>query len=950
MSINYIKIRGARQHNLKSISLDIPRNQFVVITGLSGSGKSSLAFDTIYAEGQRRYVESLSAYARQFLEQMNKPDVDSIEGLSPAIAIEQRSSNRNPRSTVGTMTETYDYLRVLFARIGKPHCPKCGLKISSQTPQQIVDQIMELPENTRMQVMAPLIDDRKGEHNQLLKRLRKEGFTRAKIDGEIMLLDDDIVLDKKKKHTISVIIDRLIIKKQIQKRLTDTIELTLSISDGTAVVEIMEPENKALFFSQKAACPTCGFGIPDITPQMFSFNNPKGACHECSGLGTKRYFDPELIVQNPNLSLREGAIQIWANRHSVHFNQMLDSLCQHYNIDVYAPFNKLPKKVQHAFLYGSGPEKIKFYFELDNKRHFHCHPFEGVIPNLERRYRETGSSVIREEIEDYMNIRQCPVCKGARLTPVSLSVRVGGQPIHKITRLSIERSYAFFQNLKLSQKEKEIARRVLKEIKDRLKFLISVGLNYLTLDRPTATLSGGEDQRIRLATQISSGLAGVLYVLDEPSIGLHQKDNLRLLKNLKRLKDLGNTVLVVEHDAETILSADHIIDMGPGAGLNGGKIIFQGSPNELIKDVSSLTGQYLSGRKKIPAPKSRRKGNQKAIEIEGARENNLKNISVKIPLGVLTCITGVSGSGKSSLINSTLYPALSRKLYHSKAKPGSVKSIKGIELIDKVINIDQSPIGRTPRSNPATYTGVFTHIRELFSRLSESRARGYKPGRFSFNVKGGRCEVCKGDGIIKIEMHFLPDVYVTCEACNGLRYNRDTLEIKYRGYTIADVLNMTVNQSLSFFEAIPAIKTKLKTLVDVGLGYIKLGQQATTISGGEAQRIKLSKELSKKNTGQTLYLLDEPTTGLHFSDIQKLLEVLNRLVELKNTVVIIEHNLDVLKTSDYIIDLGPEGGDGGGHVVGTGTPEEITQIRGSYTGLFLKKAMNTSETPSRQTN
>ena len=950
MSTNYIKIRGARQHNLKGLSLDIPRNQFVVITGLSGSGKSSLAFDTIYAEGQRRYVESLSAYARQFLEQMNKPDVDSIEGLSPAIAIEQRSSSRNPRSTVGTMTETYDYLRILFARIGKPHCPKCGLKISSQTPQQIVDQIMELPENTRMQVMAPLIDDRKGEHHQLLKRLRKEGFTRAKIDGEIMLLDDDIVLDKKKKHTISVIIDRLIIKKEIQKRLTDTIELTLSISDGTAVVEIMEPENKALFFSQKAACPTCGFGIPDITPQMFSFNNPKGACHECGGLGTKRYFDPELIVPNPNLSLREGAIQIWANRHSVHFNQMLDSLCQHYHIDVYAPFNKLPKKVQHAFLYGSGPEKIKFYFELDNKRHSHCHPFEGVIPNLERRYHETGSSIIREEIEDYMNIRQCPACKGARLTPASLSVHVGGQPIHKITRLSLEKSYAFFQNLKLSQKEKEIARRILKEIKDRLKFLISVGLNYLTFDRPTATLSGGEDQRIRLATQISSGLAGVLYVLDEPSIGLHQKDNLRLLNNLKRLKDLGNTVLVVEHDAETILSADHIIDMGPGAGLNGGEIIFQGSPNELIKDVRSLTGQYLSGRKKIPAPKSRRKGNQKSIEIEGARENNLKNISVKIPLGALTCITGVSGSGKSSLINSTLYPALSRKLYNSKAKPGSVKSIKGIELIDKVINIDQSPIGRTPRSNPATYTGVFTYIRELFSRLSESRARGYKPGRFSFNVKGGRCEVCKGDGIIKIEMHFLPDVYVTCEACNGLRYNRDTLEIKYRGYTIADVLNMTVNQSLAFFEAIPAIKTKLKTLVDVGLGYIKLGQQATTLSGGEAQRIKLSKELSKKNTGQTLYLLDEPTTGLHFADIHKLLEVLNRLVELKNTVVVIEHNLDVLKTSDYIIDLGPEGGDGGGRVVGTGTPEEITQIKGSYTGLFLKKIMNTSDKPSSQTN
>lgn len=947
MPTEYIKIRGAREHNLKNISLDIPRNKLVVITGLSGSGKSSLAFDTIYAEGQRRYVESLSAYARQFLEQMNKPDSDSIEGLSPAISIEQRSSSRNPRSTVGTITEIYDYLRVLFARVGQPHCPKCGLNISSQTTQQIVDQIMGLEEGARIQILSPLVEERKGEHTKLLSRLRKDGFTRVKIDGQTRMLDGDIVLNKNKKHTISVIVDRLIVKKEIQRRLTDSMELTLSISDGKAIVDVTGSEET--FFNQKAACPNCGLSVPELTPQMFSFNNPQGACPDCSGLGTKRYFDPDLIIPDPDLSLREGAIDPWAKRHSVYFQQMLDSLCRHYHIDVYAPFNELPKEIQESFLYGSGKKEIDFYFERDDRRYSYSRPFEGIIPNLERRYHETDSYYIREEIENYMNIRPCPACGGARLKPVSLAVRVGGKGVHEITAFSIERAYEFFQLLKLGEKEKIIAKRILKEIRDRLGFLRSVGLDYLSIDRSSGTLSGGEDQRIRLATQISSGLAGVLYVLDEPSIGLHQRDNLRLLKNLKHLKDLGNTVLVVEHDAETILSADHVIDMGPGAGIKGGNVVFQGTPEELVHDDVSLTGQYLSGLKLIPVPESRRQGNGKAIVIEDAQENNLKCILTKIPLGTFTCITGVSGSGKSSLINGILYPALCQKLYRSKTKVGRVKAIKGIHYIDKVVSIDQSPIGRTPRSNPATYTGVFTYIRQLFSMLPESRTRGYKPGRFSFNVKGGRCEACKGDGIIKIEMHFLPDVYVVCEACKGLRFNRDTLEIKYKGYTIADILRMTVNQAFGFFETIPNIKTKLQTLVNVGLGYIKLGQQATTLSGGEAQRIKLSRELSKRNTGRTLYLLDEPTTGLHFADIKKLLEVLNYLVELKNTVVVIEHNLEVIKTADYIIDLGPEGGEKGGFVIGTGTPEELSRVKGSYTGQFLKEKLKkkgpTNRTP-----
>ncbi len=938
MNDDIIKIRGAREHNLRNISLNIPRYQFVVITGLSGSGKSSLAFDTIYAEGQRRYVESLSAYARQFLEQMDKPDVDTIEGLSPAIAIQQRASSRNPRSTVGTVTEIYDYLRLLFARIGHPHCPNCGMEISSQTTQQIVDQIMKIDEGTRVQILAPLIDGKKGEHAQLIRRLRRDGFTRVKVDGKIRMLDEDIQLNKNKKHTISVIVDRLVINKSMKRRLTDSMELTLNMAEGQALLDVVN--SGETLFSQKAACMQCGISIPELTPQMFSFNNPHGACEECGGLATKRYFDPDMIIPDPDLSLREGAIAPWANRHSVYFQQMLDSLCQHYKIDIYTPFKDLSKKVQKTFLHGSEEEEIDFYYERDNRRYSYKRPFEGIIPNLERRYHETDSYQVRYEIENYITMRPCPTCHGARLKPISLAVKVGGRSIHEITSFSIEKSHDFFKDLHIDKREKDIAKRIMKELKERLGFLRSVGLDYLSIDRPSATLSGGEDQRIRLATQISSGLAGVLYVLDEPSIGLHQRDNLLLLKNLQHLKRLGNTVLVVEHDAETILSSDYVIDMGPGAGLKGGKVVFDGTPEKLMKTKGSLTGQYLSGKLTIPVPNARRGNNGKSLIIEGARQNNLKDILVEIPLGTLTCVTGVSGSGKSSLINGTLFPALSQKLYRSKIKLGKVKSIKGIHQIDKVINIDQSPIGRTPRSNPATYTGVFTFIRELFSLLPDAKIRGYKPGRFSFNVRGGRCEACNGDGIIKIEMHFLPDVYVTCEACHGLRFNRDTLEVKYKGNHIADVLGMTVSQAFTFFENVPNIKKKLKTLLDVGLGYIQLGQSATTLSGGEAQRVKLSRELSKRDTGRTLYLLDEPTTGLHFDDIKRLLEVLNYLVELNNTVVVIEHNLDVIKTADYIIDLGPEGGEKGGYLVGAGTPEAIAQIKKSYTGKFLKKYLS----------
>ncbi|MBN2420258.1 MAG: excinuclease ABC subunit UvrA, partial [Deltaproteobacteria bacterium] len=924
----------------KNVNVDIPRNQLVVITGLSGSGKSSLAFDTIYAEGQRRYVESLSAYARQFLEQMDKPDVDYIDGLSPAIAIDQMASSRNPRSTLATVTEIYDHLRLLFARIGRPHCPKCGTEISAQTTQQIVDRIMALDQDTKIQILAPLVEGRKGEFKELFSRLTKDGFTRIKIDDDIRLLDEEIRPDKNKKHTISVIVDRLIINRDIKNRLTDSMELALNMANGQAVVDIIDSEE--IFFSKNAACRRCGISIPELTPQMFSFNNPQGACPECSGLGKKRFFDPELIVSDPGLSLREGAIAPWAKRNSIYFQQMLEAICKHYDIDIYQSFLSIDQEKQKILMYGSGDDVINFYFEKDGKRYFYDRPFEGVIPSLERRYNETDSYQAREEIENYMSVMDCPECLGSRVNSFSRAVKIGGYSINEITAFSIKKANEFFKRLELTSREEKISKRIIKELRERIGFLDNVGLSYLTLDRSSSTLSGGESQRIRLATQISSGLAGVLYVLDEPSIGLHQRDNGLLLENLMRLKDLGNTVLIVEHDEDTILKADYVIDMGPGAGANGGEVVFCGTPEELIKDDASLTGKYLAGRLKIPLPDQRRPGNGNNLFIRGAAQNNLKNIDVEFPLGTFICVTGVSGSGKSSLINETLYPALAQKLYRSKKTVGKVNKIKGIEYIDKVISIDQTPISRTPRSNPATYTGIFAYIRDLFAMLPESKARGYKPGRFSFNVKGGRCEACNGDGLIKIEMHFLPDVHVLCESCKGSRFNRDTLEIRYRGMNIAEVLDMTINQSFKFFENIPNIKNKLKTLMDVGLGYVKLGQSATTLSGGEAQRIKLSRELSKRGTGRTLYLLDEPTTGLHFEDIKKLVEVLRYLVSLGNTVIVIEHNLDVIKTADYVIDLGPEGGDKGGYIVAKGTPEEIVNVENSYTAAYLKKVLYNS--------
>ncbi len=933
MSEGTIRIRGARVHNLKNISLDIPRNRLIVITGLSGSGKSSLAFDTIYAEGQRRYVESLSAYARQFLERMDKPDVDAIEGLSPAISIEQRSRNTNPRSTVGTATEIHDYLRLLFARVGQPHCPGCGLPISSQTVQQMVDKVLALDQGTRIQVMAPLIEGKKGGHSETLNRLRKDGFTRVLIDGEARLLEEEIQLDRNRPHTISVVVDRLVVNDRALRRLTDSLELTLTLSDGIALVDVIGGE--PLLLSRKSACVRCGISLPELTPQMFSFNSPKGACPICSGLGTRRDFDPDLLIPDPTLSLREGALAPWSKRHSAYFQQMVDAVCSHYGTDPFSPFQDLPPRVRAVFLHGSGDEVIHFTFKADNRKHTYERPFEGLIPNLERRYRETDSAFIREELEKFMSIGPCPACEGTRLGPAGRAVRVGGKGIHEVTALSVDAAFRFFDGLSLPPAEARIAERILKELRERLGFLHSVGLDYLTLDRASSTLSGGEDQRIRLATQIGSGLAGVLYVLDEPSIGLHQRDNLRLLENLRRLRELGNTVVVVEHDEETILSADHVIDMGPGAGLLGGEVVFQGTPAGLMEDENCLTGQYLSGKRGIPIPAKRRIGTGGSLVIEGAQQNNLKGITVEFPMGAFICVTGVSGSGKSSLVNEILHPALAQRLHRSRAPAGKVKAVRNIHLVDKVINIDQSPIGRTPRSNPATYTGVFTPIRELFSMLPEARIRGYRPGRFSFNVRGGRCESCRGDGVIKIEMHFLPDVYVTCEACRGLRFNRDTLEVRYRGKHIADVLQMTVNQAFTFFETVPALRTKLKTLLDVGLGYIRLGQPATTLSGGEAQRVKLSRELGKRSTGNTLYLLDEPTTGLHFADVQKLLEVLGHLVAQGNTVVVIEHNLDVIKTADFVVDLGPEGGDEGGYLVGAGTPEEIARIKESHTGRFL---------------
>ena len=937
MSSEKINIQGARQHNLKNIDVELPRNRLVVITGLSGSGKSTLAFDTLYAEGQRRYVESLSTYARQFLERMDKPDVDLIEGLSPAIAIEQKTSSHNPRSTVGTVTEIYDYLRLLLARVGIPHCYRCGRPITSQSIDQIVDSVMSLADDTRVMILAPLVSGQKGSHEKLFRKLKKEGFARVRVAGKILEIEEVGNLAKTKKHDIDVVVDRLIVKANIRKRLADSLELALAQSGGIASVYI--PGKETILFSEKSACINCNISYPEFTPASFSFNSPQGACRICDGLGTTTELAPELIVPNPKLSLREGAVSVWAKRNSMHFIEFLDALTKHYGTDIYTPFEELSTAFQRVLLYGSGAEMVNFYFERNHRRYTYRKPFEGVIPNLKRRYRETDSNYIRQEIKQYMNFRPCSECNGTKLNRASRSVKIGDLNISEITALSVAKIRDFFLNLKLESKQQIIARRILREIVERLGFLQSVGLSYLTLDRSAQSLSGGESQRIRLATQIGSKLTGVLYVLDEPSIGLHQKDNQKLLKTLLTMRDLGNTVLVVEHDEETIRSADYVIDMGPGAGVNGGRVVFAGTPEKLLTHQSSLTGRYLSGRKSIPIPSRRRVNHTPQLIVEGATHNNLKNINVAFPLGCFICITGVSGSGKSSLLIETLYPALVQKLRHTRISAGAHHRVLGMEYVDKVINIDQSPIGRTPRSNPGTYTGLFSNIRDLFSRTPDSRMRGYKPGRFSFNVKGGRCEACRGDGIIKIEMHFLPDVYVACDVCSGNRYNRETLEIRYKGKNIKEILEMTVNQATAFFSRITKIRQKLQTLVDVGLGYIQVGQPATTLSGGEAQRVKLSRELSKKGSGKTIYILDEPTTGLHVDDIRKLLEVLNQLVETGNTVIVIEHNMDVIKTADHIIDLGPEGGDEGGYVIGCGSPEELTAISDSYTGQYLAKIL-----------
>jgi excinuclease ABC subunit A len=928
-----IVIKGACEHNLKCIDVEIPRDRLVVITGVSGSGKSTLAFDTIYAEGQRRYVESLSTYARQFLEQMDKPDVESIEGLSPAISIEQKTTSKNPRSTVATVTEIYDYLRLLFARVGRVHCHQCGREIASQTVEQMVDRIMAWPEQTRLLLLAPIVRGRKGEYRKELKQLQAEGYVRVRIDGEMHELAEPPALDKNKQHTLEVVVDRLVLKAGIQSRLADSLATALTLAEGIVRVEVVEGES--LLFSEQHACVECGISYPEITPRMFSFNSPFGACPDCAGLGTRMYFDPEQVVPNPALSLREGAIAPWETRTGFYYQQILEALADHYQFELKAPFNKLPERVRQVLLQGSGKEEVRFFFDQGGRRHFYHKVFEGVLPNLERRYHETDSDKVRENLERFMNVMPCPTCNGARLRPESLCVRIGGRSIREVTAFSIVEAEQFFADLELTPKEQEIARRILKEVRERLSFLTHVGLDYLTLDRTSGTLSGGEGQRIRLATQVGSSLVGVLYILDEPSIGLHQRDNRRLLDTLRRLRDLGNTVLVVEHDEETILEADHVIDMGPAAGIHGGEVVAQGTPQQIMATPASLTGRYLAGELKIPVPATRRRS-QRCLTIQGARENNLKGIDVQIPLGVMTCVTGVSGSGKSTLILDTLYKALAQRLFRAKEKAGKVDNILGLEYLDKVIDINQSPIGRTPRSNPATYTGVFSDIRDLFAQLPESKVRGYRPGRFSFNVKGGRCEACQGDGIIKIEMHFLPDVYVQCEVCKGARYNRETLEVRYRGKNIAEVLDLTANQAAKSLENIPRIRNKLETLRDVGLGYIKLGQSATTLSGGEAQRVKLAKELGKRATGRTIYILDEPTTGLHFADIQKLLDVLQRLVGTGNTVVIIEHNLDVIKTADHVIDLGPEGGNLGGEVVAFGSPEEIARSSTSHTGRYLR--------------
>ena len=936
MAIDKLIVKGARVHNLKNIDVMIPRDKLVVVTGLSGSGKSSLAFDTIYAEGQRRYVESLSAYARQFLGQMDKPDVDYIEGLSPAISIDQKTTSRNPRSTVGTVTEIYDYLRLLFARIGHPHCPQCGRPISQQTVEQIVDHLMEMPEGTRMQILAPLVKGRKGEHVKIFEDIRKNGYVRVRVNGEMLEVTDEINLDKNKKHTIEVVVDRIIIRPESVSRLADSLELALKLAGGSVLIDLVGGEE--LVFSQNFACAECGISLEEISPRMFSFNNPYGACQECSGLGTKMEMDSDLIIPDKSKTIAEGAIAPWPSNGGWYF-QALVNLGTAYGFDVHTPINELTADQLKVIFFGTGERKITYKFAKEGRSHVFQAPFEGVVNNLMRRHRETNSEDMREDIEGYMSNNPCPKCQGARLKPESLAVKVGDKSIYWVTRLTVKEAVSFFERLTLTERENMISHQVMKEIKERLGFLDNVGLDYITLDRAAGTLSGGEAQRIRLATQIGSSLVGVLYILDEPSIGLHQRDNQRLIHTLEHLRDLGNTLIVVEHDEETMLASDHIIDIGPGAGEHGGYVIAQGTVKDIIAEKKSITGQYLSGKKKIPVPAGRRKPNGNWLSIEGAVENNLKDIDVRIPLGVFVCITGVSGSGKSTLVNEILYKRLAHDLHRAKAKPGEHAGIRGLDYLDKVINIDQSPIGRTPRSNPATYTGVFDAIREIYAQTPESKVRGYKPGRFSFNVRGGRCEACRGDGIIKIEMHFLPDVYVPCEVCKGKRYNRETLEVRYKGKTIADVLDMIVDEAVEFFKNIPKIYRKLKTIQDVGLGYIRLGQPATTLSGGEAQRVKLATELSRRSNGKTMYILDEPTTGLHVADIHKLLSVLDRLVEAGDTVIVIEHNLDVIKTADYIIDLGPEGGYRGGTVVAEGTPEEVAGESASFTGQFLKQIL-----------
>jgi excinuclease ABC subunit A len=954
-----IHVRGAREHNLKNIDLEIPRDALVVFTGVSGSGKSSLAFDTIYAEGQRRYVESLSAYARQFLEMMQKPDVDHIDGLSPAISIEQKTTSKNPRSTVGTVTEIYDYLRLLFARVGVPYSPATGLPIESQTVQQMVDRVLELPEGARLYLLAPIVRGRKGEYRKELAELQKKGFQRVKINGQFYEIADAPKLDKKYKHDIDVVVDRIVVRKDIATRLADSLETALGLADGIAIAEFADKPlskeetegpnrskndtHERLTFSARFACPVSGFTIEEVEPRLFSFNAPAGACPKCDGLGTEMRFEADLVVPDRSLSLKDGAVYPWAKTGSTspYYEQTLEALAKHFKVSMATPWEKLGKKVQDAILFGTGEEEVEFVYEDGVRRYKTAKAFEGVLNNIERRFRETESDWVREELSRYQNAHPCDACGGYRLKPQALAVKIDGRHIGQVADFSIRAANQWFAELpaKLTKKQNEIATRILKEIRERLQFLVDVGLDYLTLSRSSGTLSGGESQRIRLASQIGSGLTGVLYVLDEPSIGLHQRDNARLLETLKHLRDIGNTVIVVEHDEDAILSADHVVDIGPGAGVHGGHVVAQGTPGDIMASPNSLTGQYLSGMRQIPMPRQRRKPNGKALKVIGARANNLQNVTAAIPLGLLTCITGVSGGGKSTLLIDTVYRAVARRLNGAREYPGEHDRIEGLEHLDKVIDIDQSPIGRTPRSNPATYTGAFTPIREWYAGLPEAKARGYQPGRFSFNVKGGRCEACQGDGVIKIEMHFLPDVYVTCDVCKGKRYNRETLEVKFKDKSVADVLDMTVEEGADFFRAVPSIRDKLETLARVGLGYIRIGQQATTLSGGEAQRIKLSKELSRRATGRTLYILDEPTTGLHFHDVAKLLEVLHELADAGNTVVVIEHNLEVIKTADWIIDMGPEGGDGGGRIVAEGTPEQVARVKESYTGQYLRELL-----------